>query len=210
MNDISQTITDVISGNIAITAVPDDIRDCVSRGVRVRLERHEGHSTAHNPDGTVTVTNDRLRVTLPGSEFVSREQVFTVAMRVLGHRYETTMPPVEPTDEEIEQAAFDGLMYEFLAEDCRYNLGEVIMRLRGGHKMSEGMSAAVEAAGVRARHEFRNNPAPHLAEAKQRLTDVLNLDARYHAMIAAWCPNWQIEIIGDMPDQIGMCRYNAV
>jgi hypothetical protein len=72
MTTISEHITAVIDGK-SVGDVPADIRERVERGVRVRLDRHAGHSTIHNSNGTVTVTNDRLRVTLPESEFDDRD-----------------------------------------------------------------------------------------------------------------------------------------
>ena len=92
MTNISDIITDVIAGKTTIEAIPENIRERVQNGIRVRQARHEGHSTTNNPDGTITAVNDRLRVTLPESEFISREHVFTTAMRVLAHRSETKQP----------------------------------------------------------------------------------------------------------------------
>lgn len=203
---ISKHITAVINGK-HINEIPEDVRERVAHGVQVRLARHTGHSTVHNPDGTITVTNGRLRVTLPESNFRSREHVFTGAMRVLGHRSELTIPVPEPTEAEIQERAIENLTYEYLTENCRYNVGETIMRMMGGHMMSDGMAADVAAAGAAARRELRENPEPYMQEAKQQIHDQLRRDREYHENISSYCQDWKIEIIGPMPERIGTCRF---
>jgi hypothetical protein len=204
--NISEQITSVINGR-PINEIPIEIRNRVERGIKIRLDRHAGHSTTHNPDRTVTVTNDRITVTLPESEFKGRQHTFTTSMRVLGHRSELRIPTPEPTTDEIYAVAFEFLAYEYLVENCRYNLAETIMRLNGGHRMSEGMQSDVSAAQSLARVELRENPAPYMAEAKRILHQKIEMDRQYHAMISGWCQNWKIEVTGTMPTQIGLCDY---
>jgi hypothetical protein len=117
------------------------------------------------------------------------------------------IPETVPTDAEIMECAMEQLVYEYLAENCRYNLSETIMRMNGGHRMSEGMSADVAAATVQARAELRDNPKPHLDDARHYLLTKIANDRDYHGKIASWCKVWTIEIIGPMPDQIGTCEY---
>lgn len=68
---------------------------------------------------------------------------------------------VEPTSAEIDAAAtelaLENLTYEALTEPggCRYRVSEVIMRSRGGHRMSEGMAADLDAAKAVARRSLR-------------------------------------------------------
>jgi len=207
-NFISEQITAVINGKF-VNDVPVEIRDRVVRGMRVRLARHAGHSTVHNSDGTVTVTNNRLRITLPESEFEGREHVLTTAMRVLGHRSEMNIPVPEPTEEEIRDVAIENLTCMHLWEHCRYNPREAIMRMMGGHRMSGGMQADVGAARVWAHMKLRDNHTPHFIEAKQQILERLYRDRRHHEMISTWCQNWKIEIIGAMPTQIGLCKYRG-
>jgi hypothetical protein len=209
MINISDHITAVLNGG-SINNVPAETRDRVARGMAVRLARHDGHSTVHNQDGTVTVINDRLRVTLPVSEFRGRQDVFAAAMRVLAHRLELQIPTPEPTEAEIQEYAIENLTHEYLVEHCRYNVGETIMRMMGGHRMSEGMAADVEAARSAARRELRENPEHHMNEARQQIQNNLDSDYQYHTSIARCCQNWKIEIIGPMPTQIGMCRFQGV
>lgn len=206
METISKHITAVINGK-HINEIPENVREQVASGVQVRLARHAGHSTAHNPDGTVTVTNSRIRVTLPESNFRSREHVFTGAMRVLGHRSELNIPVLEPTDDEVRALAIENLTMKYLSENCRYNLYETLMRMIGGHIVPGGMQADIAAAIACAQLELNENPAPHIQEAKQQIHEQMRRDREYHERIASCCINWKIEIIGPMPTQIGTCEY---
>ncbi len=153
--------------------------------------------------------NARIRVTLTDEQSARfndrRDLILSHAMRVLGHRSELSILATETvSDDEARTETMEILTYQYLSEHCRYNLGETLMRMNGGHRMSCGMSADVDAAHAQARNELIENPA--LIElGRKSLADKLNLDRKYSGRIAS--SEWQIEIIGDMPKQIGMCRY---
>lgn len=208
---IKDEITAVINRTKTICEIPEDIRLRVARGVQVRLDRHEGHETTQNADGTVTVVNDRLRVTLPAIEYRSREDVFTRAMRTLGNRSELKLLDTDPapTEDEITARALQNLTIDALTECCRYNISTVIMRWLGGHRMSSGMEADLVAAQSRARMELRDNPKKYMDEACAAFKRERDLDKRYRAWRAGDCANWRIEILDPaiMPEQTGMCRY---
>jgi len=206
---ITDYITEIIDGRINIEDVPPEIRDRVANGVRIRRDRHEGHSTNRNDDGTITVINDTLRVTLPESEFNGRQDVFTRAMRMLGHTSELQIPDPPIMDQQVRDIAMQNLTYQFLAEHCHYDLSQVIARLNGGHRLSAGMQADVDAARARARAELNDNPKPHIDEAWRDLEREQSSERKYHEHIAGDCNGWKIEIIGVMPDQIGLCRYRS-
>jgi len=70
--------------------------------------------------------------------------------------------------------------------------------------MSEGMIADVNAAKVYARTELKNNP--HLLSIGREILEKRAGDEKEYRQNKAKS-EWQIEIIGDMPAQIGMCRY---
>lgn len=125
------------------------VRALVQKGLEIRAERHRGHSELVNDDGTVTVSNDRLTVTLPTEEFerIGRYGVFNNAMRMLGNRSEARLLHTEPIDPtEILDFARENLVHEYLQEHCRYNLGETLMRMNNGYRMSSGMAEDVSKA----------------------------------------------------------------
>ena len=155
-----------------------------------------------------TYENARIRVTLTDEQSQkwhdSRALILSHAMSVLGNRSEAKILETETvSDDEATVSAIEELTYQYLSEHCRYNLSETLMRMNGGHRMSEGMSADVSAARAYARNELLNNPS--LVELGRKS---LNLAAMHEKQYRAARGNseWQIEIIGDMPEQIGMCR----
>lgn len=257
MDRVDCCISSVLNFGGSINEVPADIRDevasRVARARKIRAERHSGHSESENSDGTTTVENGTLRVTLPTEEYnrIGRYGVFNDAMRVLGNRSEAEQlanEPIDPT--EIMQVAREQLIYEYLSENCRYSLSETMMRMNGGHRMSPGMAEDVSkanayASGVLApiTHEqltdwactyFRQNKcdtpqqeraftravtikrmelgdgtsaARVLADAAESLEHSRQSELQRRSAIGNTCRNWKIEIIGDMPEQIGLCRY---
>jgi hypothetical protein len=160
-----------------------------------------------------TYENARIRVTLTDEQSANfddcRATILSHAMRILGNRSEVNILENEqPEEREIRNEAFDILKHEHLQEHCHYNYGELLMRMMGGHRMSDGMHRDIENANIYASEMLERNPAPYLERAKQSLADRQQLELRYRHRFAD--QNWDIQIIGDMPEQIGMCRYQEV
>jgi len=205
-------ISAILNGQETINDVPTEMQaevsERVERGKRVRAICHFGHEEYANSDGTVTVVNDRLRVTLPQSEYLGRHNVFTRAMRMMGNRSELGLLEQESIPyEELERVALECARDEYLIEHTRYGASCVLMRLYGGHRMSEGMQADVSAATTHALHELRENRSALLSQARTALQFQRDCEINYRRHYANDCQGWKIEIIAPMPEQIGMCRY---
>lgn len=171
-----------------------------------------GHSTVKNGNGTITVTNDTLRVTLPEAEFRGRYDVFNRAMRTLGNRSELKLLESEmPTTDEITDRARQNMVFDYLSEHCRYNLIVTLKRMTGGHVMSPGMQRDVDAARAYADGVLSGvDAAPALSEASEQLLSERAAEMEFRVAGGRDCANWEIEIVGKMPEQIGMCRYAAL
>jgi hypothetical protein len=75
--------------------------------------------------------------------------------------------------------------------------------------MSEGMQRDVSAATVYATTELRENPNhPAISDARESIINRIEVEKKYRESRAN--SDWEIEIIGTMPSQIGMCRYQEV
>ncbi len=157
-----------------------------------------------------TYENRTIRVTLTDEQSARwndcRATILSHAMVVLGNRSEGKIVATEtPTDEEIRTEAIERLRDEFILEHCRYNPCDVLMRLATGRIMSAGMWRDVETAVAHAHEEIERNPLPHLTSAREALQRRIDDEIRYRRSRAN--SEWNIEIIGIMPSQIGMCRY---
>lgn len=157
-----------------------------------------------------TYENARILVSLTDEQSAKyqdcRAEILSHAMSVIGNRSEAEILETEEiSDDDATEATTEELIYQYLAEHCRYNLSETLMRLRGGHRMSEGMSADVSAAEAFAALELRNNPEL-LDIGRKILAAAAEREQKYRRSRAN--SEWNIEIIGPMPAQIGMCRYH--
>ena len=156
-----------------------------------------------------TYENTRIRVTLTDEQSAKwnnrRDLILSHAMSVLGNRSEAKILETETvSDDEAAASAIEALTYQYLSEHCRYNLAETLMRMNGGHRMSTGMSSDVSAAKTHARNELLNNPS--LVDlGRKSLSFATMHEIQYRT--ARGNSEWQIEIIGEMPTWIGMCRY---
>lgn len=161
---------------------------------------------------TAVYENDRIRVVLTDEQSTafddSREKILSHAMRVLGNQSEARILKSEGHQEdEVKDAALRELTYEYLSGHHRYDLTETIMRFNGGHRMSKGMAADVDAAKHYAQHRIIEDPEQATAIGRRALNIELNSEIKYRGRFAN--NTWDIQIIGEMPEQIGMCRYNA-
>lgn len=152
--------------------------------------------------------NSKIRVTLTNDQSAKfddcRDLILSHAMSILGNRAKAAILETETvSDAEANEAAIEELTYQYLSEHCHYDLGETLMRLNGRHRMSEGMAADVEAARAYACNELLNNP--DLVELGRKSLELRAEDEKQYRR-ARGDSEWQIEIIGSMPEQIGMCR----
>ena len=163
-----------------------------------------------------TFENGRIRVTLTDEQFDSfgggRATILSHAMMVLGNRCEAALLDSEneqPTGAEIIKTALDDIMIEYLSEHCRYNVNETIMRYITARIMPQGMRREIESAIAYAQNELCENPK-HTALSAARESLIRRIeDEKTYRKSRARC-NWKIEIIGPMPEQIGMCRFQEV
>lgn len=156
----------------------------------------------------VTVENGRLRVTLDKFEFekIGRYGVFNDAMRMLGNKSEAAILEQEPIiDDKIMTQAIEIAFADYLHDHCHYNVSETLMRYDGGHRMSEGMQADVSAARSYANTHWRD----YSTNAKTGLKTMRDYELKYRRAVEGLCGGWKIEIIGAMPEWIGMCRYTS-
>lgn len=166
---------------------------------------------------TITVENHTLRVTLPSDEFekIGRYGVFNDAMRMLGNRSEAAILKNEPVDDdEVFLLARSSLVTEWIVENGRYNTNETLMRMDGGYRMSIGMQRDVDRARAYADKIMNTDGDPQAIDALINARAILEreraIELKYRNAISTWCHGWNIEIIGEMPEQIGMCRYREV
>ena len=142
-----------------------------------------------------TFENDRIRVTVSDelakqydAEYIAHLQgkqtpeqilrglVLSDAMSILGNSSEAALLESEPiTGQQIEDRAIELLTIQHLIEHCRYNVGETLMRMNGGHRMSLGMAADVDAANSWARNELRTNRTESMDLGKKSIMDELKI-----------------------------------
>lgn len=160
-----------------------------------------------------TFENGTIRVNLTDEQFESfgggRSDILSHAMMVLGNRSESALMENETPDEnDIKKTAIENLTIDFLSDHCHYNVNDIIMRMTTGRIMSQGMQRDVETARAYAEREFTENPTPALTAARESIARQIESERSYRRSRSN-C-GWQIEIIGVMPQQIGMCRYQEV
>jgi hypothetical protein len=145
-------------------------------------------------------------------EQILRGLILSDAMSILGNASELEILEAlgganAIRDMDIENTALDMLTYEYLAEHCRYNLSETLMRMAGGHRMSEGMEADVYSAKLYAVRELTNNPKPAMGRAEKTLKYLKQCEINYRRAKSSR-EGFEIEIIGPMPEHIGLCRFD--
>lgn len=168
-------------------------------------------------DGTVNGYRDRAEYIsrIQGSQApdqILRGLILSDAMLILGNASELKILEAlggadAIRDMDVENTALEILIYEHLAEHGRYNLPETLMRMRGGHRMSEGMEADVYSAKLYAVRELANNPKPAMERAEKTLKYLKQCELNYRRAKSNR-DGFKIEIIGPMPEHIGLCRFD--
>jgi len=156
-----------------------------------------------------TYENERIRVILTDEQAEKwedrRDLILSHAMSILGNRSEARILESEiVSDDEAKASALDELTYQYLAEHGRYNLNETIMRMGIGRAMPVGMWGDVNAAREYAKLELMNDPG--LIELGRKFIESARFNEIQYRK-GRGSSDWQIKIIGKMPKQIGMCRY---
>lgn len=188
--------------------------------------------TTHNNDGTTTCGNGTLVVTLPTDEFarVGRYGVFNSAMRMLGNRSEAKILDSEPINSaEIMRLAHESLVFDYIRKHCVRYCKQILIRMPAGRIMTPSMEADVAKADAYAdgvlspitheqlqdwAREMRlgvNGPTADivLAEVTEYLERYRQLELERRRVIGNSCLGWRIEIVGKMPERIGLCRYQG-
>jgi len=153
--------------------------------------------------------NKKIRVMLTeaqSSKFCDdRATILSYAMRILGNRSEIKIAANEQqiAETEIYSYAYDALVYNYLAENTTCRLEDVLYRLHGGHRLPGRMASEVAAAMAFAKTELERNPNL-LKSAADDLSKFGDAENKFRSAIAN--TDWRIEIIGDLPRQIGSCR----
>ena len=159
-----------------------------------------------NGNGTVTCRNKRLEVTLPKETFeqLGRERVFTVAMLTLGNQSELKLLRKETSYEDyLLKTAAEAAFADALLQNCRHDFLETIRRYHGNHRLSIGQQADIDLALSEAEKNIAD------PEKRQRYIDIAKGSAEtelnYRTKMSK--NDWHIQIIGNMPEQIGTCRF---
>jgi len=142
-----------------------------------------------NGDSCVETAHDQTR-----GHFLDR------AMRVIGNTSELSLiKDNEVSDEEVEVLAQQIAILRYLDEHGKYSADETMMRGLGGHRMSLGMS--LDWSNALKAEVFQSD----LDAAKHSILTMRETEMRYrsgqsngHGMV--------IEVIGSLPEQIGLCR----
>lgn len=198
-------------------------------------------------DNTATVYNHTIRITVDRSIWDkfdgSRAKILSEAMAKIGNASEAKLAKSESiSEDEVRERAHQYLFYQYLKNNCKYNLYEVLMRAEHGARMSYGMQAAVAEASAyadgimnpinndkliaRMEKLLKKGIAHHPREIKKirlqrnlegvtaddaievaykSLSGERDLEIRYRTNRAN-TDGWQIEILGELPEQIGLCR----
>lgn len=185
------------------------------------ISKNFSQKTHFHPDGKIQ------RIETPEQQ--ARQSILSDAMRKLGNRTELRLitdeykRPHDPDD--VMRLAKRSLMVEYLTEHGKYNIDSTMMRLDGGHRMSDGMANDVYNAEVFADGLLSPISGDDIlnymvgdsldSRADQAISDSIkcldymrDLDLRYRTRLSNnLLGDVEIEILSEMPSQIGMCRY---
>lgn len=151
--------------------------------------------------------NNRIRVTLTDEQSVAwnhdRAKILSRAMEILGNRSEAQcMESDVYSEEEYITEGISAFISDYIVEKFPDKCGEILMRMREGrripHQWAMGITAANALANSKPREEI-------IARGKKSIEFSLKTEKNYRHRFDK--NDWKIEIVGDMPEQIGMCRY---
>ena len=169
-----------------------------------------------------TFQNARVRVTIPDTDYErfleraghdevkARGHILSEAMVKLANAKAAKDLAEAPSfpEEELVRVATNMLVLRHLSEHSHYEIGMLMQRWQGGHIMSAGMQCDINAAhgyAIAQLHgPYRQN---WLNEAEKSLKLDHEVELKYRQQRGNWA-NWQLEIIGAMPSQIGLVSMN--
>ena len=114
--------------------------------------------TAQNDKIRVTVTDEiwssyaakaewTAKLSTQTPEQATRGMILSAAMEKIANAQEAArLGCRKPTMDQVMERARRILVWEYLAENCRYDLQETVFRMENGHRMSEGMAMDVAQA----------------------------------------------------------------
>lgn len=162
---------------------------------------------------TVTFENAKIRVTIPVAvwerrmaEYGATAQhvrgtILSDAMAQIGYRWteQELRGLPEPTETECRAWAEDSIFIREIFHGQHPYSPVDIMRRIGGN-MSAGMASVVAEARKIARETVT---ADDIEAARKKIVEGRARDAHFYRARGNW-PGWEIEVIGELPKQIGM------
>lgn len=151
--------------------------------------------------------NKRIRVELTDEQAAKfdndRGKILSQAMRILGNQSEAQQLDADIyTADECFEEGLQSYFYDYLAKQHPDNVGEIIHRLNNKHRIPQRWAMSISGAKAHASAQPRDEI---LKRGKQAIEAEQTLEKKYRHRFDD--SDWKIEIIGDMPDQIGMCRF---
>lgn len=151
--------------------------------------------------------NKRIRVKLTdeqaGKFDNDRAKILSHAMVILGNQSELNHLNQDTyTDDEYIEAGLNAFFYDQLVESHPDNVGEIIYRLENNHRIPQRWAISISGAQAHAAAHERDEI---IERGKQAIEFDQKIEKNYRGRFSK--SDWNIEIIGDMPEQIGMCRY---
>jgi putative transposon-encoded protein len=151
--------------------------------------------------------NNRIRVEITDEQSAAwnhdRAKILSRAMQILGNRSESQcMESDVYTDEEYIAEGISAFVSDYLVEKFPDNCGEILMRMRENRRLAPGMVRGIAGANAFANSKPRDEI---INRGKKSIEYDIATEKNYRHRFDK--NDWKIEIIGDMPEQIGMCRY---
>jgi len=151
--------------------------------------------------------NKRIRVELTEEQSArfdnDRAKILSQAMKILGNQSEAHQLEGDIfTDDECFEEGLQSYFYDVLSKHHPDDIGEIIYRLNNGHRIPQRWNMSISGAKQQASAQPRDEI---IKRGRQAIKADQILEKKYRHRFDD--SDWKIEIIGDMPEQIGMCRF---
>lgn len=151
--------------------------------------------------------NNRIRVDLTDEQSLAwnhdRAKILSHAMQILGNRSESQCLESDVySEEEYITEGINAFVSDYIVEKFHDNCGEILMRMRENRRLAPGMIRGITAANAIANSKSREEI---IDRGKKSIEFALKTEKSYRHRFDK--NDWKIEIRGNMPEQIGMCRY---
>ena len=155
----------------------------------------------------VVFENKRIRVELTDEQAAKfdndRGKILSHAMRILGNQSEAQNVDSDIfTEDEYFEQGIQSYFYDDLVKKHPDHIGEIIYRINNRHRIPQRWAMSISGAKTYASAQPRDEI---INRGKQAIEAELILESKYRHRFDN--SDWKIEIIGDMPEQIGMCRF---